>query len=342
MAMSRVCFGVELHEYLDAPTVLEEIQLAERLGYDSVWLGDSQLIWRELYALMGAGAATTSRVALGSGVTNPVTRHAAVTASAITTVQELSGGRAILGVGLGDSSLETMGLKPVTRARLAAFVREVRALCSGEAVSSPAGGEMRLTFGSAASCPPIVVGASGPKMLRLAGEIGDGVIVTRQARAGERLDAMLSCVREGRAASDRPDRPFVVCLSAAAAVHGDRQKAIAAVRPHAARSLLTPLWRLDADAQRASERVRAAYDYAEHMNPGAAHAEAIPDAVVAQYVIAGRPEECVEQVGSLFAAGVDEITIRPYGVDGGSRRAMLETFAREVMRPYRARAAPVR
>src|SRR5438045_386601 len=128
--MSRLCFGVELHQYLDAPTVLGEIQLAERLGYDSVWLGDSQLIWRELYALLGAGSVTTSRVALGSGVTNPVTRHAAVTASAICTVQELSGGRAILGVGLGDSSMETMGLKAVTRAHLAGFVQTVRSLCA--------------------------------------------------------------------------------------------------------------------------------------------------------------------------------------------------------------------
>jgi 5,10-methylenetetrahydromethanopterin reductase len=77
------------------------------------------------------------------------------------------------------------------------------------------------------------------------------------------------------------------------------------------------------------------------MNPGATHAQAIPDEVVEQYVIAGRPEECVEQVESLFAAGVDEITIRPYAVDGGSRRAMIEAFARDVMHPCRARSAAV-
>ena len=135
---------------------------------------------------------------------------------------------------------------------------------------------MRLAFGSEHLCAPIVVGASGPKMLRLAGQIGDGVIVTRHARAGEQLQAMLTCVREGRAASARPERPFTVCLSAAAAVHDDRQQAIAAVRPHAARSLLTPLWSLDETARRASERVKASYDYTEHMNPGATHAQAIP------------------------------------------------------------------
>jgi 5,10-methylenetetrahydromethanopterin reductase len=335
--MSRLAFGVELHEYLDARTVLEEIQLVEALGYDSVWLGDSQLIWRELYALMGAGAVSTSRVALGTGVTNPITRLPAVTASAITTIQELSGGRAILGVGVGDSSMATMGLQPVTRAHLSRFVATVRALCNGESAPSPAGGEMRLTFGASEKCPPIVVGASGPKMLRLAGQIGDGVIVVRQAQAGERLQAMLDCVRAGRAESERPDRPFVVCLSAAAAVHGDRRKALAAVRPHVARGLFTPTWSLSEAAQRASEAVKTSYDFYEHMSPTAKHAALIPDEVVTEFAIAGTPADCVAQVQALFEAGADEITIRPYGIDGGSRGATIETFAKEVMAPVLAR-----
>ena len=332
--MSRHCFGVELYEYLETRTVVEEARLAEELGYDSVWLGDSQLIWRELYVLLGALAVTTARVALGVGVTNPVTRHPAVTASAIVTAQELSRGRAILGVGVGDSAVHTVGLAPATRADLTRFVETVRSLSRGEPVQGSAGA-MRLAFGSERACPPIVVGASGPKMLWLAGHVGDGVIVTRQARADERLQAMLACVREGQAASARPDRPFVVCLSAAAAVHDDRRKAIAAVRPHAARSLLTPLWSLSETAQRATELVKASYDYNEHMNPGAAHALAIPDEVVAQYVIAGRPDECIAQVESLFAAGVDEITVRLYPMAGQSRLASMEAFAREVMEPLR-------
>ena len=117
--MSEPRFGVELHEYLDAATVLAEAQQAEALGYASVWLADSQLIWRELCALLGAVAATTTRVTLGTGVTNPVTRHAAVTAGALATLQELSRGRAVLGIGLGYSSLATLGHRRPTRAALA-------------------------------------------------------------------------------------------------------------------------------------------------------------------------------------------------------------------------------
>lgn len=322
-------FGVELHEYLDTRTVLAEAQLAERLGYDSVWFGDSQLIWRELYVLLGAAAATTSRVALGTGVTNPITRHPAVTASAIATAQELSGGRAILGVGVGNTALTSMGMKATTRAELASYVRTVRVLCAGEAVPAP-GVDMRLAYASGV-CPPIVIGASGPKMLRLAGQIGDGVILTRQARAGPTLEAMMRCVREGRAEAGLGGRPFMTCVSASVAVHRDRSKALLAVRPHVASTLRHVHWGLSEPARRTAERLQDSYDVYEHMSPTARHAELIPDEVISEFAIAGTPDECIEQARELFEAGVDEITIRPYGVDGGSRAAMIETFAQQVL-----------
>jgi 5,10-methylenetetrahydromethanopterin reductase len=329
--MRRPAFGVELHEYLDAQTVLKEAELAERLGYDSVWLGDSQLIWRELYVLLGAVAANTSRVALGTGVTNPVTRHASVTASAMATLQELSGGRAILGVGLGMTSLSTMGMRPATRADLGAYLETVRTLCEG-GTAEGSHGPMKLNFGSRGKCPPIVIGAAGPKVLRLTGRIADGVILTGTARPGEMLRTMLQCVREGRAESAAPDKPFTTYLGVAAAVHADRSKALAVVRPHVAASALkNPRWELHGAARRASELVQRAYDRYEHMSPGDKFDTLIPDEVVSQFAIAGTPAECREQVVSLFEAGIDEITIRPYGVDGGSRAAALEDFAREVM-----------
>jgi 5,10-methylenetetrahydromethanopterin reductase len=326
-------FGLELHEYLDAPTVLREAQQAEALGYASVWLADSQLIWRELYVLLGALAATTARVALGTGVTNPVTRHPTVTAGAITTLQELSRGRAILGIGLGNTSLATLGRPPATRAALARYVAAVRALCAGQPVAGPHG-DLRLTFGAPGRCPPVVIAGSGPKVLALAGEIGDGVVIAGRGRVGPPLDAMLRRVHEGQAANGRVDRPFTTYLGVAVAVHADRATAIAAVRPHVVASALRrPLWELSPAAQAASERVRAVYTPYEHMSPTDKYAGLVPDAVVTEFAIAGTPEECRAQVRALFAAGIDEITIRPYAVDGAPRGATTETFAREVMAP---------
>ncbi|HEY7062760.1 MAG TPA: LLM class flavin-dependent oxidoreductase [Chloroflexota bacterium] len=326
-------FGVELHEYLDAGTVLREAQQAEALGFASVWLGDSQLIWRELYVLLGAIAATTTRVTLGTGVTNPLTRHPAVTAGAITTLQELSRGRMVLGIGLGNTSLATLHQRPATRAELARCVASVRALCAGEPVAAE-GGEIRLAFGAPGRCPPVAIAGAGPRLLRLAGEIGDGVVIAGMGHAGPALAAMLATVQAGCAASARPERPFTTYLGVAVAVHPDRATAIGAVRPHVVGSALRrPLWDLSAAARAASERVQAVYDPYDHMNPTDKYAGLVPDEVVTELAIAGTPEECRAQARALFAAGVDEITIRPYAVDGAPRSATTETFAREVMQP---------
>src|SRR5919199_2985632 len=143
--VGRPAFGVGYWGSLDARTVLDDVQRAERLGYDSVWIGDSQLLWREAYVLLGAAAALTRRVRLGIGVTNPVTRHPTVTASAMLTLQEASGGRALMGVGVGSTSVRTLGQQPVSRAELARWVELLRALWSGDAVPAE-DGAWRLTF----------------------------------------------------------------------------------------------------------------------------------------------------------------------------------------------------
>jgi 5,10-methylenetetrahydromethanopterin reductase len=193
---------------------------------------------------------------------------------------------------------------------------------------------MRLTFGAHEKCPPIVVAASGPKMLHLAGQMGDGVIIAGQACVGATLTAMMDRVQEGRRQGARADRPFSTYLAVAAAVHPDGSKALAAVRPHVARGLLTHQWPLSEPARRASEQLKRSYDFYEHMSPTAKHGAVVPDEVVREFAIAGTPADCLEQVKSLAEAGFDEITIRPYAVGGGSRADVIEAFAREVVGPY--------
>lgn len=323
-------FGVTLNPFLDAPTVIAEAQLAERLGYDAVWVADSQLIWRELYVLLGAVAVTTSRVLLGTAVTNPVTRHAAVTASAVATLQELSQGRMRVGLGVGDSSLKTMGLTAAPRQDLANYVSTVRALCGGEAVRSEHG-SMKLGYGGGDRVTPIVIAGGGPKMLELAGEIGDGVMLSGAGRADAALASMLAHVRAGRERSHRTALPFLNVVGCAGAVDDDGARAKAAVRPHVARGLLTARWERSDATRRASEVVKANYDYSDHMNPQARHAQLVPDEVVPEFAIAGTPDECVDQVSGLAAADIDELTIYPYAVEGRSRAELIESFARDVI-----------
>lgn len=330
--MANGSFGVEIHPYHDVPTLMREIALAEELGYEQVWVGDSQLIWREMYVLLGAAAQATSRILLGTGVTNPVTRVPAVTASAAATLQELSGGRLTLGMGSGFTSVNTMGRRPATLARLERTVDEVRALCQGRTVP-PAPGGMRLVFSAPERCPPIAVAASGPKMLRLAGRVADGVILARVALEGDMLARMLRCVHDGRQEGGRGAEPFRTFLSVSASVAGDAPKALAAVRPHVAQSILKPFWGLSPAAAAARERMAPRYDNYQHLHPDAAHADAVPDEVVPEYAMAGTPAQCMAKARRLFEGGIDQITIRPYPVDGQPRAAMIRAFAEQVMHP---------
>jgi 5,10-methylenetetrahydromethanopterin reductase len=334
-------FGFSLMCELHGPRdLVAQAQRAEAAGFDFVTISDHFHPWLyshphspHAWPVLGAVAATTARVTLGTGVTNPLTRHPAVTAGAIATLQELSRGRAVLGIGLGNTSLATLGARRATRADLARCVATVRALCAGETVAG-AGGALRLAFGAPDRCPPVAIAGAGPKVLALAGQLGDGVIIAGRGRAGPTLDAMLRRVREGRQASERPERPFTTYLGVAAAVHPDRAKAIGAVRPHVVASALRfPLWELSPAARAASERIQAVYSPYDHMSPTDKFAALVPDEVVTEFAIAGTPEECREQARALFAAGIDEVTIRPYGVDGAPRSATTETFAREVMAP---------
>src|SRR5882757_7041821 len=117
--------GVGLFPTEPVEQIRENVRLAEELGYEHAWIGDSQNIWRESSVTMGAAAVGTSRIVLGTGVTNAVTRHRSLLASTWATLHELTEGRAALGIGTGDSSLRTMGLSPLKLAEL-----ERGALCA--------------------------------------------------------------------------------------------------------------------------------------------------------------------------------------------------------------------
>ena len=328
--MGKFFFGLELHADCDADTVLTEIELGEKLGYDAIWLGDSQSIWREVYVLLGAAAKVTSRVRLGTGITNPVTRLPAVTASAITTLQELSGGRAVLGVARGGSSVRTLGMKPATLAKLGQFVNQVRELCSGGPTVAPRSA-LGLSFGAPQKCPPIIVAASGPKTLQLAGRIADGVIISAGTPSSGFQKAM-GCIEAGLKERTLPKDNFQIIFMRDAAIHADRKKALAAVRPHVARNLLIYPDVSEA-ATLAKKKLQAAYKNNEHMSPDG---DLVPDELITDFAIAGTAADCQKQAIQLFEQGVDQLAIRLYGVDGAPRSVAIKAFANEVMEPLRS------
>src|SRR4029450_13025584 len=161
-------------------TIVKQAQLAESLGYDTVWITDTHLISRELWATLTACAPATARVRLGPGITVPHTRHISVTASAIASLDELIPGRAVVGVGTGGSAAQTMGLtlaETPRSATLESMATGVRRLPQGEAIRLERGTDARLAWLGGPRDIPIYAAGSGPRMLAAAGRVGDGVIM---------------------------------------------------------------------------------------------------------------------------------------------------------------------
>jgi len=329
--MSKLEMGLGLFPTEPPKQIVETVQLAEELGYTHAWIGDSQLIWREAYVNLGAAGLATSRITLAQGVTNPITRHATVTASALATLAELTGGRVALGIGAGDSSVETFGERPAKLSRLRDTVGTIRGLLAGERVDVGTG-EARLDWAEPLRIPLFIAG-SGPRILGLAGEIADGAIIL-VGTAPEQVRAAIACIHEAAegAGRDLNADGFRFVLWAPCSISKDGTAARDFVKSHVARVLKRPLpFALNAEDQAVVDEVYRRYEYYQHMVVGAGHSEIVPERIVSKFAIAGTVADCREQVRALEDTGLHQIAIIPHTPDPASRRDMVATFAREVM-----------
>jgi 5,10-methylenetetrahydromethanopterin reductase len=320
-------FSVGIYQTAPVAEAIRLTRLAEDLGFEAAWLGDSQCLWREAYVTLGALAASTTRITLATSVTNPITRHLTVTASALYSLAELTGGRVLLGIGRGETAVVLAGAARATLGELADAVRAIRGLCAGHAVRLD-GVEARLAY--AASAPrtiPVYLPGIGPRMLKLAGEIADGVLLTvgaepRYIRAG------LAALAEGSRTAGRPEGAVRVAVRVPCSVSDDPD-ARRHVRSSVALAVLQDKpFAFDDEDRPAVEAIRQAYDYQRHLRLDAAHAELVPDGLVDKFALAGRPEECLERVRALAACGIEELNIVLMGPDP---ERLLTTFASRIM-----------
>ena len=227
--------GVTL-QGVDPPDDFEEmVTEIESLGYDSFWLTDSSLHSRNCWAYLTLAARRTSRMTIGTAVTNPVTRHPAITAVAAATLADISGGRAILGIGAGDRPLLSLGYTPARLATLEASIAAIRALWSGATVNADEPGfalhDAHYRFPPGTDIP-VWVSATGPRTLELAGRVADGVILLAGLHP-EGISFALEHINRGAEAAGRSQRPPVTVF-AYGAIDEDEEKAIAAARTIAA------------------------------------------------------------------------------------------------------------
>lgn len=326
--MQQICFGVGLFGTENALEGVRLAQQAEALGYQRFWVGDSHMIWREVYALLGAIAATTRSLEIGPGVTHPQVRHLTVTASAMATLNELAPGRAILGIGVGATGPENIGMKPASVEEFGAAVELLKKLLAGEEIFLN-GRKARCVFATGAKIP-IYLGTRAPRVMKIAAEICDGIVYTGEVSTlAPTIDTLKRCCAE----AGRPAGEVKVVYRIPCSVAENSSAAREEVKGKIARTAMTHLGRLhrmgrldDAEDRAAVERLWQHYDTYHHMGPE--HSHLVRDQWVDRFAVAGTPDEVREQVRKILRSDIGELTIIPFGK---SKETVLKLFAEGVM-----------
>jgi 5,10-methylenetetrahydromethanopterin reductase len=306
---------------------------AEEVGFDAAWLADSQLYTKNVYVGLALAAAQTRTIKIGPGVTNPITRHPTVTANAIAGIDEVSNGRAVLGLGAGDAAVFPLGRAPAGIEALRNAIKSLRALGRGEDVEL----DGRTLSVAAARSSPVMLAASQPRMLALAGEVADGVIL--MGAADPALTAwQLERVAEGAAAAGRSIDELIIDLWFTISLSDDRERALDDVRPwavsqarwfHRWRELPEPL----APFAREFDQAAAAHSFGSHLARGSDDQRSVSDEFVDWVGVAGDLEHCVKKIRPLLDLGIDRIT---FALLPGGRAGRLERYGRELIPALRA------
>jgi probable F420-dependent oxidoreductase len=323
-------FGFTLKPEHSIERTIALTRQAEAAGFTYAWLFDSHVLWREVYPLLTLMAVNTRRLRLGTCVTNPASREPSVTASALATLNEISGGRMDLGIGRGDSARRVLGKAPTTIATLEEAIRVIRDLVEGNPVVYE-DRELQLGWTGAWKLPVWVAGY-GPMAISMTGRVADGLIL--QLADPDLIRWMAAQLREAAASAGRD--PDTLRIQAAAPAHvGDRTSGRDRVRWFPAlvsNHVVDLVTRYPRDQLPESLtgyiRDRQGYDYLHHAEVGSANAAFVADEVVDRFCVLGSVEEHLAKLHELDSAGVDQFNLY---LMNGDEEQQLEIYGREVI-----------
>lgn len=303
---------------------------AEAAGFEYGWLFDSHVLWRDPYPLLTLMAQATTRLRLGTCVTNPATREPSVTASMLAVLDELSGGRMDLGIGRGDSSRRVLGKSPTSMKDLEQAVHVIRALVEGRpAEFEGAMLEMPWTAGHRL---PVWIAGYGPVALKLTGRLADGAML--QIGDPDLIRWFVSQVRASAAEAGRD--PDAVMVMAAAPAHvgdlaegRDRTRWFPALVSNHVVDLVNRYPREDLPEELTQYiRDREGYDYLHHAEVGSSNASFVTDDITDRFCVLGSVEQHIQRLRALAEAGVDQFNLY---LMNGDEEAQLEIYGREVI-----------
>lgn len=321
----------------------------EAAGWSGFAVVDSQNLSGDPYVALALAATATSRIGLATGVTNPYTRHPAATASSIGSVQAVSKGRAVLGIGRGDSALAHLGLAPAPVALFASYLRRLQGYLRGDDVpfaEAAAGADdvasvdalglgdqptaSRIEWLRKLPKVPVDVAATGPKVIELAAVVADRITFALGADV-ERLQWGMELARSARAAAGGDPATLSFGAYVNVAVHDD----VTVARRLVAGGLST-LARFNvmhgrtagphaAGAEEVLRELHERYDMNHHTQSGSVQSQVLTDDFVDRYAVVGPAAGAVARLRTLAALGIDRFVVmgagRAPGLDDEARVA---------------------
>jgi 5,10-methylenetetrahydromethanopterin reductase len=285
-------------------------QRAEELGYDGIFLGESHLSSIDSFQTLATCALLTKRMLLGIAVTNMVFRHPTVLAGAAASLNEISKGRAILGLGTGDGPVYSQGRKATPLKEFEEGVRVIRELVSGKAIKFSSGS---VGIGFNLTPTPIYVSADGPKGLRLAGRSADGVIL------GTGFDLRVlewarERIRQGTSEAGRKESEVALIAAGMLCVRDDGHEARRIVRNRIANrahhNFRFTFESVPPQQLEGISKFMAGFDVMKPMEDRV-DPDLVNDYLVRRFSIAGTPKECIERIEELRDAGVEHLMLTP-------------------------------
>lgn len=334
MTKRRLDFGITFKGDMSPERTVALTKMAEDAGFKYVWTFDSHVLWKEPYPMLALLAANTSKVRLGTMVTNPAVRDLTVTASLFATLNIISGGRMDMGIGRGDSSRRVLGQRPTTVAGLRTAVQTIRDLASGKKVEHH-GQPVQLVWASGDL--PVWVAGYGPKVLALTGEVADGLIL--QIADPFLIRWFTGVTRDSAQNTGRKANDVKVLAAAPVWIADDLAKARAQVRwfPAMVGNHVADLVERYHQGELPKELTdyiegRKGYDYKDHADKDADHLGFITDEVIDRFTIVGSAEAHREKLEELTEAGVDQFNV--YLMSGDEER-QLELYAKDVVPAFK-------
>ncbi|HEY1297789.1 MAG TPA: LLM class flavin-dependent oxidoreductase [Chloroflexota bacterium] len=334
MTVDGTRFGVGVWQGLTSSRLGELARSIEHAGFDQLWYSNHKL-YRDLWIGLALAAQATERIEIGSFVAEPYSQHPAQIAAAVATIDELSGGRAILGLGAGGANFKELG---TVRMRPAVALKEsveiARGLLRGERISYR--GEVFTAADVWLHLPwraelPIVVASRGDRVLRMAGEVADGVMIATYATP-EGLRHGRDMVRDGLAKAGRSEADIRFLTRVDVALDEDPRAARNAVRPMIAAMVMASYPDTAFLAHAGLEITPELEAMSRQKNEALAFAsgDLVPDEYVRQFAWVGTPGEVAAQIAAVVDSGFDTIVFlpQPMNVDP---EPILQRFAREVI-----------